>query len=171
MQLFERAFQGVRNVCFSENLACFVFFKHPFLDSPFCRWIPDFPSEVICQFETLHLVFLDFILQVRWNCDCFIENNVRVILGYDISYVLFWGNVTSLIFHFLLVKFNLLICSRKYKEHCRYHRWDMNNYISLRIAAAHSFYCCENKGWNVSFNFVSSDRAFTQVQLNNSFQI
>ena len=29
-------YQGVRNVRFSENLACFVFFKHPFWDSPFC---------------------------------------------------------------------------------------------------------------------------------------
>ena len=32
----ERAYQGVRNVRFSENLACFVFLKHPFWDSPFC---------------------------------------------------------------------------------------------------------------------------------------
>ena len=24
------AYQGVRNVCFLENLACFVFLKHPF---------------------------------------------------------------------------------------------------------------------------------------------
>ena len=31
-----RAYQGVRNVRFSENLACFVFLKHPFWDSPFC---------------------------------------------------------------------------------------------------------------------------------------
>ena len=30
------AYQGVRNICFSENLACFVFLKHPFWDSPFC---------------------------------------------------------------------------------------------------------------------------------------
>ena len=30
------AYQGVRNVFFSENLACFVFLKHPFWDSPFC---------------------------------------------------------------------------------------------------------------------------------------
>ena len=29
-------YQGVRNVRFSENLACFVFLKHPFWDSPFC---------------------------------------------------------------------------------------------------------------------------------------
>ena len=26
----------IRNVRFSENLACFVFLKHPFWDSPFC---------------------------------------------------------------------------------------------------------------------------------------
>ena len=29
-------YQGVRNVRFSENLACFVFLKHLFWDSPFC---------------------------------------------------------------------------------------------------------------------------------------
>ena len=30
------AYQGIRNVRFSENLTCFVFLKHPFRDSPFC---------------------------------------------------------------------------------------------------------------------------------------
>ena len=30
------AYQGIRNVCFSEILACFAFLKHPFWDSPFC---------------------------------------------------------------------------------------------------------------------------------------
>ena len=38
-QIFRKttiSYQGVRNVCFSENLACFVFFKYPFSDSPFC---------------------------------------------------------------------------------------------------------------------------------------
>ena len=30
------AYQGARNVPFSENLACFVFLKHLFWDSPFC---------------------------------------------------------------------------------------------------------------------------------------
>ena len=33
---FTCAYQVVRNVCFSENLTCFVFLKHPFRDSPFC---------------------------------------------------------------------------------------------------------------------------------------
>ena len=30
------AYQGVRNVCFSEILTYFAFLKHPFRDSPFC---------------------------------------------------------------------------------------------------------------------------------------
>ena len=30
------AYQGVRNVAFSENLRCFDFLKHPSWDSPFC---------------------------------------------------------------------------------------------------------------------------------------
>ena len=30
------AYQGIRNVCFSEILACLAFLKHPFWDSPFC---------------------------------------------------------------------------------------------------------------------------------------
>ena len=30
------AYQGARNVRFWVNLACFVFLKHPFRDSPFC---------------------------------------------------------------------------------------------------------------------------------------
>ena len=30
------AYQGVGNVRFSENLACFAFLKHPFWDLPFC---------------------------------------------------------------------------------------------------------------------------------------
>ena len=34
--LNRRAYQRARNVCFLENLACFVFLKHPFWDSPFC---------------------------------------------------------------------------------------------------------------------------------------
>ena len=32
----ECAYQGVRNVCFSGNSACFVFLLPPFWDSPFC---------------------------------------------------------------------------------------------------------------------------------------
>ena len=32
----DRAYQGIRKVLFSETLACFVFLKYPFWDSPFC---------------------------------------------------------------------------------------------------------------------------------------
>ena len=34
--VFVCAYQGERNVRSSENLACFIFLKHPFCDSPFC---------------------------------------------------------------------------------------------------------------------------------------
>ena len=32
------AYHGVKNVCFSENLECFLFLKHPFWDSPFLSY-------------------------------------------------------------------------------------------------------------------------------------
>ena len=35
------AYQGVKNVLFSEILACFIFLKHPFPDSPFCLIMDD----------------------------------------------------------------------------------------------------------------------------------
>ena len=55
------AYQGVRNVCFSENLACF-FLKNPFWDLPFylitdeiillfsCKWC-SLPSRIKCIFS------------------------------------------------------------------------------------------------------------------------
>ena len=39
-----RTYQGLRNVRFSENLACFVFLKHPFWDSPSCLITGDMPK-------------------------------------------------------------------------------------------------------------------------------
>ena len=39
------AYQEVRNVRFSENLACFVFLKHPFWDLPVYLITDDFGSE------------------------------------------------------------------------------------------------------------------------------
>ena len=41
------AYQGVRNVRFLENLACFVFLKHPFWDPPFCLITDEIPSPVL----------------------------------------------------------------------------------------------------------------------------
>ena len=38
--------QSTLNVRFSENLACLVFLKHPFWDSPFCLI-----SDELCRFE------------------------------------------------------------------------------------------------------------------------
>ena len=43
------AYQGVRNVSFLENLACFVFLKYPFWDSPFCLII----DELIVTFLSI----------------------------------------------------------------------------------------------------------------------
>ena len=45
------ACQGVRNDRFSENLACFIFLKHPFEDFPFCLII-----DGIC-FKNLEIRF------------------------------------------------------------------------------------------------------------------
>ena len=41
------AYQGVRNVCFSEILACFAFLKHSFWDSPFCLITDDKAFQLI----------------------------------------------------------------------------------------------------------------------------
>ena len=38
-------YQGVRDVRFSENLACFVFLKHLLSDSPFCLITDDITSK------------------------------------------------------------------------------------------------------------------------------
>ena len=39
------ACQGVRNICFLENLACFIFLKHPFWDLPFCLITNESPNS------------------------------------------------------------------------------------------------------------------------------
>ena len=44
------AYQGVRIVHFSENLACFVFLKHPFWDSPFCLITDEWPFILSCMY-------------------------------------------------------------------------------------------------------------------------
>ena len=51
---YAHACKEVRNVCFSEILACFDFLKHPFWDSPFCLI-----TDVLCQ------VFLLCVCQKR----------------------------------------------------------------------------------------------------------
>ena len=57
------AYQGVRNVCFSESLACVVFLKHSFWDSPF--WL-------------ITDVFLRIFLIHPKQCSiCLLSKNVR----------------------------------------------------------------------------------------------
>ena len=51
------AYQGVRNVRFLENLACFVFLKYPFWDSPF-------------RLITNDLFQLQFDLMIDWYSQC-----------------------------------------------------------------------------------------------------
>ena len=46
---------GVRNVRFSENLACFVFLKHSFWDLPFCL------------IDEVRRSILDFVKHLWWN--------------------------------------------------------------------------------------------------------
>ena len=41
------AYQGVRNVRFLENLACFVFLKYSFWNSPFCLITGEFSQQIL----------------------------------------------------------------------------------------------------------------------------
>ena len=47
IRTFTCAYQGVRNVRFSENLSCFVFLKHQFWDWPFCFIIDEISSRLV----------------------------------------------------------------------------------------------------------------------------
>ena len=64
------AYQGVRNVRFSRNLACFVFLKHPFWDSPFCL----ITGELLVIFRNF------YILRVLAHCSSAISDYVRLLL-------------------------------------------------------------------------------------------
>ena len=63
------AYQGIRNVRFSENLVCFVFLKHLFWDSPFCLitdelhdlWFCSHFIQTICYI--IRIVFLKTCFQ------------------------------------------------------------------------------------------------------------
>ena len=50
---------GVRNVCFSQNLVCFVFFKHPLRDSPSCLITDNLQitTELPLQLKILVVIF------------------------------------------------------------------------------------------------------------------
>ena len=64
---------GVKKFLFSENLACFVFLKHPFWDSPF-RLITD---EFI-TFITMSLVIKTWVLKIPlWTSHARLTNIVQ----------------------------------------------------------------------------------------------
>ena len=42
-----KGYQGVKNVRFSENLACFAFLLPPFWDSPFCHITDDLTKTTL----------------------------------------------------------------------------------------------------------------------------
>ena len=50
------AYQGVRIVPFSENLACFVFLRHRFWDSPFCFIVDDNTISKVFRYILLQMV-------------------------------------------------------------------------------------------------------------------
>ena len=65
--IFRRcAYQGVRNVHFSENLACFVFLKHPFWDSPFCLITGELLE--VCQELQLFWRYYIFVSKNGYSC-------------------------------------------------------------------------------------------------------
>ena len=67
------AYQGVRNVRFLENLACFIFSKHPFWDSPFCliiddlsNWDSDYTNLTTNALLVIEIPINWFDLQIIW---------------------------------------------------------------------------------------------------------
>ena len=60
------AYQGVRNVPFSENLMCFVFLKHPFWDSPFCFSTDELKiNEILRTQNCINILYI--ICSIRWS--------------------------------------------------------------------------------------------------------
>ena len=71
---FPKIEHGVRNDRFSENLACFVFLKHLFWDSPFCLITDDFMwfGYVLATFlQWIQLTAVHVNLMKRCFCKCY----------------------------------------------------------------------------------------------------
>ena len=66
------AYQEVRNVCFSESLACFAFLKHPFWDSPFCL-ITDGFSKSLTDKTDLTMIPCNF----QHSYTCSVLSNIK----------------------------------------------------------------------------------------------
>ena len=57
-------YQGLRNVCFSENLAFFVFLKHPFETRPFALLTTNCALINLLEKKSEHYIFLVSVLAV-----------------------------------------------------------------------------------------------------------
>ena len=62
---FRKTYQVVRNVHFSESLACFVFLKHSFLDLPFGRITDELRKNRIPEFVFLSIIKM-FVSLFTW---------------------------------------------------------------------------------------------------------
>ena len=67
------AYQGVKNVRFSENLRCLVFLEHPFWDSPFCLITDGISMEKIYNITWC----IDDIL-INWYIDQLINWSIQI---------------------------------------------------------------------------------------------
>ena len=59
------AYQGVRNVRFSENFACFYFLKHSFWDSPFCHFLEEIQYQKLKPLLLFSLTILKKIINTH----------------------------------------------------------------------------------------------------------
>ena len=91
-------YQGVRNVCFSENLACFVFLKHSFSYSPFCFITGGFQTELVTelnennvgasQFDLFQTIFLGLLNKLAPSKKKTLKNNQSSFLTKNASKVI-----------------------------------------------------------------------------------
>ena len=65
-----RAYQVVKKVRFSENLACFVFLLPPFWDSPFCHItdeVSNFAVTIPSKTQIFLVIFVDINVMITLN--------------------------------------------------------------------------------------------------------
>ena len=104
------AYQGVRNVCFLENLACFVFLKHPFWDPPFCLIYVCVSGGKKCSFPE-NLACFVFLKHPFWD-SIFCLTYVWVSGGNKCSFFRKFGVLCFL--ETLVLRFGLLPYNRQF---------------------------------------------------------
>ena len=91
---------GDKNARFSENLACFVFLKHPFWDSPFCLITDVLAIEIKknYQFGGSHVIFLidsvktkGGVLSTIMQLFCTVFEKMEHLLWTELRYLPFLG--------------------------------------------------------------------------------